>query len=377
MRIANIYPTLPVTNGGAITAVSPISASSFEGALQTRDWWDVVSSQLGTRVTDMLRDSLYGNNFQVPGEPTRLSTEELLRFTLENEIRQSQIAQRVFNQELQDQNQQIKVAQIYAKSDLWLAEKERLEREKEAQKEAELRVLARSQGLETATNDASSLPTDDIQKAQSTAPISATQPQTNAQSVSADTGAVTAISAVERGADDVGENGNSNADDLDSTNNPAAMKGKDGEELSEDEQRAVDELASIDTKVKAHENAHIAAAGGLAQGGANYSYTEGPDGKLYATAGEVSIDTSTTGDAEKDVQKAQQIQAAALAPSDPSPQDYRVAASAAMMQMEAQIKLGEELNEKLRQTEGVKLYQENMDFFERERSAPRAFQAVA
>ncbi|MDE5816052.1 MAG: hypothetical protein K2H55_00910 [Helicobacter sp.] len=82
MRVANIYPTMPLANSGAIAAVSPVSAASFEGALQTRDWWDVVSSQLGTRVTDMLRDSLYGNNFQVPSEPTRLSTEELLRFRI-------------------------------------------------------------------------------------------------------------------------------------------------------------------------------------------------------------------------------------------------------------------------------------------------------
>ncbi|MDE7217854.1 MAG: hypothetical protein K2N20_07180, partial [Helicobacter sp.] len=171
--------------------------------------------------------------------------------------------------------------------------------------------------------------------------------------------------------------GNANADSKDAKNDPTAVVGKDGEELSDEEKRVVNELASIDTKVHEHENAHLAAAGGLAQGGADYTYTEGPDGKLYATAGEVSIDTSSTGDAQKDVQKAQQIQAAAMAPADPSPQDYRVAADAAMMQMEAQMKVSEELSAELRKTEGVKLYQENMDFFERERTAPRSFQAVA
>lgn len=377
MRVANIYPTMPLANSGAIAAVSPVSAASFEGALQTRDWWDVVSSQLGTRVTDMLRDSLYGNNFQVPSEPTRLSTEELLRFTLENEIRQSQIQQRLFNQELQDQNQQIKVAQIYAKSDLWLAEKDRLEREREAQKEAELRVLARSQGAESVSDSRNDTQAAPAPQPQAAAPAQA--PNDVAQAAVVESAAISAVAPVGEQADK--DNlGSANADSDDSknaANSPTDVVGKDGEELSDEEKRVVNELASIDTKVHEHENAHLAAAGGLAQGGANYSYTEGPDGKLYATAGEVSIDTSSTGDAQKDVQKAQQIQAAAMAPADPSPQDYRVAADAAIMQMEAQMKVSEELSAELRKTEGVKLYQENMDFFERERTAPRSFQAVA
>lgn len=378
MRVANIYPTMPLANGGAISAVSPISAASFEGALQTRDWWDVVSSQLGTRVTDMLRDSLYGNNFQAPSEPTRLSTEELLRFTLENEIRQSQIQQRIFNQELQDQNQQIKVAQIYAKSDLWLAEKDRLEREREAQKEAELRVLARSQGAESASAlRASGTQQEQLAAAQTqaTAPAQATANASQAAGAE-ESAAISAIAPLSE-QDEKDNMGTANGDSKDAKSDPTAVVGKDGEELSDEEKRQVNELASIDTKVHEHENAHLAAAGGLAQGGADYTYTEGPDGKLYATGGEVSIDTSSTGDAQKDVQKAQQIQAAAMAPADPSPQDYRVAADAAIMQMEAQMKVSEELSAELRKTEGVKLYQENMDFFERERSAPRSFQAVA
>ncbi|MDE7173416.1 MAG: hypothetical protein K2N70_03610, partial [Helicobacter sp.] len=310
-----------------------------------------------------------------PSEPPRLSTEELLRFTLENEIRQSQIQQRIFNQELQDQNQQIKVAQIYAKSDLWLAEKDRLEREREAQKEAELRVLARSQGAESAA----ALRTSGAQQEQlAAAQTQATAPAQATANVAqpAESAAISAIAPLSE-QDEKDNLGNANTDSKDAKNDPTAVVGKDGEELSDEEKRIVNELASIDTKVHEHENAHLAAAGGLAQGGADYTYTEGPDGKLYATAGEVSIDTSSTGDAQKDVQKAQQIQAAAMAPADPSPQDYRVAADAAMMQMEAQMKASEELSAELRKTEGVKLYQENMDFFERERTAPRSFQAVA
>ena len=59
-----------------------------------------------------------------------------------------------------------------------------------------------------------------------------------------------------------------------------------GVELSEQEVRQVRELESTDRNVKAHEAAHQAAGGGLA-GGASFTYTRGPDNKMYATAGEV------------------------------------------------------------------------------------------
>lgn len=44
--------------------------------------------------------------------------------------------------------------------------------------------------------------------------------------------------------------------------------------------------------MRAHEQAHKTAAGGLAQGGATFEYQTGPDGKQYAVSGEVKIDTS-------------------------------------------------------------------------------------
>ena len=51
-------------------------------------------------------------------------------------------------------------------------------------------------------------------------------------------------------------------------------------------------LASTDRKVRSHEAAHLAAAGGLAQGGASFSTVRGPDGQMYAVGGEVGIDVS-------------------------------------------------------------------------------------
>ena len=41
-------------------------------------------------------------------------------------------------------------------------------------------------------------------------------------------------------------------------------------------------LKATDTEVKAHENAHKAAAGGLRTSAPNYEYETGPDGKKYA-----------------------------------------------------------------------------------------------
>ena len=111
--------------------------------------------------------------------------------------------------------------------------------------------------------------------------------------------------------------------------------------LSRDEERVVAELARTDREVRAHENAHLAAAGGLARG-VSFEFETGPDGKQYAVAGEVSIDSSPiSGDPEKTIQKAQQIRAAANAPANPSGQDRAVAAQAAQLEQSARAELAE------------------------------------
>lgn len=110
--------------------------------------------------------------------------------------------------------------------------------------------------------------------------------------------------------------------------------------LSPEEQRQVEALKQTDRKVRAHEQAHMAAGAGLVRG-SSFSYQAGPDNKRYAVAGEVSIDTSPGRTPVETIAKAQQIRAAALAPADPSTQDRRVAAAASQMEMQARQELAQ------------------------------------
>ncbi len=112
-------------------------------------------------------------------------------------------------------------------------------------------------------------------------------------------------------------------------------KGLDGEPLSQAEQMQLAELRQVDTEVRAHEMAHLAAAGAHARSGMSFQYQKGPDGKSYAIGGEVSIDTSKAADPAATISKMQTVRAAALAPANPSAQDRKVAARAAMTITEA------------------------------------------
>ena len=106
------------------------------------------------------------------------------------------------------------------------------------------------------------------------------------------------------------------------------------------EQNQLNELRSIDKEVRAHELAHLSAAGGLSKGGPTFEFVLGPDGQRYAVGGEVQIDTGgVPGDPEATLQKAQQIQQAALAPAQPSAQDRSVAVAAAAMAAEARAEI--------------------------------------
>ena len=105
-------------------------------------------------------------------------------------------------------------------------------------------------------------------------------------------------------------------------------------------------MRAIDQKVRAHELAHMS-VGGQYAGAPHYTYVRGPDGRLYAVAGEVPIDASPEKDPEATVKKMQQVIAAALAPADPSPQDYRVAAVASQQLMRALNELAKKKAKKL------------------------------
>ena len=107
-----------------------------------------------------------------------------------------------------------------------------------------------------------------------------------------------------------------------------AVKRPDGQSLNQEEKLELAKLQQIDTAIRAHEMAHLAAAGPYAKSGASFQYKRGPDGKNYAVAGEVQIDTSMEPTPEATIRKMRMVRAAALAPVDPSPQDRKVAASA-------------------------------------------------
>jgi len=110
-------------------------------------------------------------------------------------------------------------------------------------------------------------------------------------------------------------------------------------EFSQAQLQQIQELEKADKEVKAHEAAHLAAAGGLATGGATFKYDTGPDGKRYAVAGEVQISMSEGRTPAETIAKAEQVRRAALAPANPSAQDQSVAAEAAQMEQRARAEL--------------------------------------
>lgn len=115
------------------------------------------------------------------------------------------------------------------------------------------------------------------------------------------------------------------------------------ENPSSSEYRELQELKARDREVRQHEQAHIAAAGQYAQGGATFSYQKGPDGRNYAVGGEVQIDTSEVrGDPQATIRKMEVVQRAATAPAEPSGQDRAVAAQAAQAAAQARVELQRE-----------------------------------
>ncbi|OGU14245.1 MAG: hypothetical protein A2X61_16655 [Ignavibacteria bacterium GWB2_35_12] len=125
-------------------------------------------------------------------------------------------------------------------------------------------------------------------------------------------------------------------------------------ELTPEEKKAVEVLQKADKMVRAHENAHKAVGGSLVRGG-NFTYTSGPDGKVYATGGEVQIDISPVKDnPEATIQKMNQVRAAALAPADPSAQDRSVAALASSIAANARVEAMKENTENTKTTPGTK-----------------------
>ncbi|MGH1351212.1 MAG: putative metalloprotease CJM1_0395 family protein [Methyloligellaceae bacterium] len=134
----------------------------------------------------------------------------------------------------------------------------------------------------------------------------------------------------------------------------AAKSKSDTEELSEEEEQQVRELKQRDTEVKAHEQAH-ATVGGSYASAPSYEYTVGPDGKRYATSGEVQIDASPVRDnPEATIRKMDIVIRAALAPAEPSSQDLQVAKQAQATRSKAQAELQKKSLEEQKGGEGEK-----------------------
>lgn len=111
-------------------------------------------------------------------------------------------------------------------------------------------------------------------------------------------------------------------------------------ELSEEDQKKVDELKSREQEVTAHEQAHRMVGGSLIRGAIEYEYETGPDGNRYIVGGEVNIDTSPVSeDPEATIAKMQLVIRAALAPANPSAQDRRVAQEARSQEAKARMEL--------------------------------------
>lgn len=123
-----------------------------------------------------------------------------------------------------------------------------------------------------------------------------------------------------------------------------------GNALSQEQQDQVKELSQTDREVRAHEQAHKS-VGGQYAGGMSFEYQQGPDGQRYAVGGEVSIDVSAASDPSQTISKMQQVKAAAMAPANPSAQDYKVAAQAGQTETEARRELREQQTEELQGSE--------------------------
>jgi hypothetical protein len=123
-------------------------------------------------------------------------------------------------------------------------------------------------------------------------------------------------------------------------------------QISEQQLRELQTLKRRDMEVRAHEQAHLAAAGQYARGGVSFSLERGPDGASYAVGGQVGIDLSKERTPEETVRKMQTVRRAALAPLSPSAADRSIAARASVMENQARQELLINNQEEIRRGEG-------------------------
>lgn len=119
-----------------------------------------------------------------------------------------------------------------------------------------------------------------------------------------------------------------------------------GKDLTPEQEAEVVKLKARDAEVKAHEQAHLSAASGINTSAPTYTYQTGPDGQKYAIGGEVSVSFSMGKDPAENIAKAETMEAAALAPAEPSGQDLSVAKEAEKIIAESKQQLAEQEKEK-------------------------------
>jgi len=126
---------------------------------------------------------------------------------------------------------------------------------------------------------------------------------------------------------------------------------RDAQGLTEEQRQEVAQLKKRDREVRRHEQAH-ANAGGPYAGQPSYDYVTGPDGRQYAVAGHVNIDTgSVPGNPKATVRKMATVKRAALAPMEPSSKDRAVAAAAEQAKRQAELEMRQRKAEEAEKTQ--------------------------
>ncbi len=104
--------------------------------------------------------------------------------------------------------------------------------------------------------------------------------------------------------------------------------------LSEKDEEMIVRLEERDREVRQHEQTHAAALGPYG-GRIQYSYQQGPDGKMYAVGGSIEVYVGNGPTPEATLTRARQTRQAAMAASDPSSADSSVAMEAATLEQKA------------------------------------------
>jgi hypothetical protein len=144
-------------------------------------------------------------------------------------------------------------------------------------------------------------------------------------------------------------------------NQVLVRKPQDRNELSDTNKEALDELKKRDKKVKKHEAGHTGNPDIQTIGTPRYKYTLGPDGKMYAVGGEVTLSTGRVSNPQDALRKATALKKASLSSDDPSPADFAAASAASQMKAEALLQRGKETNPYSQYLQNIKENKNSID----------------